>query len=76
MSAPAQHTQEQASAPGVISEAARSTKRNPIVFMDIAIGDQDIGRIKFELFADTCPKTAENFRMFCTGEYRCDSKLM
>lgn len=23
-----------------------------------------------ELFADICPKTAENFRQFCTGEYK------
>jgi hypothetical protein len=27
-----------------------------------------LGRIKFELFADVVPKTAENFRQFCTGE--------
>ena len=25
-----------------------------------------------ELFADTTPKTAENFRQFCTGEYKKD----
>uniref|UniRef100_A0A1I7X111 Peptidyl-prolyl cis-trans isomerase n=1 Tax=Heterorhabditis bacteriophora TaxID=37862 RepID=A0A1I7X111_HETBA len=25
-----------------------------------------------ELFADVTPKTAENFRQFCTGEYRKD----
>ena len=27
------------------------------------------GRIKFELFKDAAPKTCENFRQFCTGEY-------
>ncbi|KJE92842.1 peptidyl-prolyl cis-trans isomerase H [Capsaspora owczarzaki ATCC 30864] len=43
---------------------------NPIVFMDVAIGGQDVGRMKFELFADTVPRTAENFRQFCTGEFR------
>jgi len=46
---------------------------NPIVFMDITVGGQEIGRIKMELFADIVPRTAENFRQFCTGEYRRDS---
>eukprot|EP01036_Dinobryon_divergens_P060080 gene60080-80128_t len=43
---------------------------NPVVFFDIGIGGVPAGRIKIELFADVCPKTAENFRQFCTGEYR------
>jgi peptidyl-prolyl isomerase H (cyclophilin H) len=43
---------------------------NPIVFLDISVGHQNQGRIKIELFADKCPKTAENFRQFCTGEHR------
>eukprot|EP00953_Heterococcus_sp_UTEX-ZZ885_P000977 1036-Heterococcus_DN1.PRE.2 len=34
------------------------------------IGGAEAGRIKVELFADVCPKTAENFRQFCTGEYK------
>jgi Cyclophilin type peptidyl-prolyl cis-trans isomerase/CLD len=29
---------------------------------------EPLGRIKMELFADAVPKTAENFRQFCTGE--------
>lgn len=33
---------------------------------------QEIGRMIFELFADVVPKTSENFREFCTGEYRRD----
>lgn len=41
---------------------------NPKVFFDISIGDQPAGRIVMELFADTTPKTAENFRALCTGE--------
>ncbi|XP_068589621.1 peptidyl-prolyl cis-trans isomerase H [Cebidichthys violaceus] len=45
---------------------------NPIVFFDVTIGGQDIGRMKIELFADVVPKTAENFRQFCTGEFRKD----
>lgn len=35
---------------------------NPIVFIDIQIGGQDVGRIKFELFADTCTYGEANFR--------------
>lgn len=35
---------------------------NPIVFMEMTAGGAPIGTIKMELFADICPKTAENFR--------------
>lgn len=48
-----------------------ATKRkasNPRVFFDIRIGSEDVGRIIMELFADTVPRTAENFRCLCTGE--------
>jgi peptidyl-prolyl isomerase H (cyclophilin H) len=45
---------------------------NPVVFMDITAGGSDIGRIKMELFADIVPKTAENFRQLCCGEFRKD----
>ena len=46
--------------------------QNPVVFFDISIGGQDMGRMKMELFADVVPTTAENFRQLCTGEYRKD----
>ncbi|XP_070561007.1 peptidyl-prolyl cis-trans isomerase H-like [Ptychodera flava] len=49
-----------------------SNPDNPVVFFDISIGGQDIGRIKIELFEDKVPRTAENFRQFCTGEHRKD----
>ncbi|VDP01494.1 unnamed protein product [Soboliphyme baturini] len=45
---------------------------NPVVFMDITAAGAEIGRIKMELFADVVPKTAENFRQLCTGEFRKD----
>eukprot|EP00249_Psilotum_nudum_P024974 c29338_g1_i2 orf=370-2676(+) len=43
-------------------------KSNPRVFFDITIGGEPVGRIVMELYADTVPKTAENFRALCTGE--------
>ncbi|KAG2736046.1 hypothetical protein G9P44_000136 [Scheffersomyces stipitis] len=43
---------------------------NPVVFFDINIDDQPLGRVKIELYADQLPRTSENFRQFCTGEYR------
>lgn len=41
---------------------------NPIVFFDLALGGEPLGRVKMELRADIVPRTAENFRQFCTGE--------
>ncbi|TGJ86918.1 hypothetical protein E0Z10_g1853 [Xylaria hypoxylon] len=41
---------------------------NPLVFFDITIGGEPLGRVTFELFKDSVPRTAENFRQFCTGE--------
>ncbi|KAJ7957874.1 Peptidyl-prolyl cis-trans isomerase [Quillaja saponaria] len=41
---------------------------NPKVFFDISIGGSPAGRIVMELYADTTPRTAENFRALSTGE--------
>ena len=43
---------------------------NPKVFLDVAIANKQAGRLIIELFAKDCPKTAENFRQFCTGEHK------
>jgi len=43
-------------------------QENPIVFLDINVGDEYAGRIVIELFANVVPKTAENFRLLCTGQ--------
>ncbi|KAI0837581.1 putative U-snRNP-associated cyclophilin [Hypoxylon sp. FL0890] len=43
---------------------------NPLVFFDITLGGEPLGRITFELFKDVVPRTAENFRQYCTGEVR------
>ena len=40
----------------------------PNVFMDIVAGGKPMGRIIFKLYEDT-PKTSENFRAMCTGEF-------
>merc|ERR1712216_947323 len=48
---------------------SRKTKMaNPKVFFDMTIGGNPAGRCVFELYQDTVPKTAENFRCLCTGE--------
>lgn len=58
----------------VVAPTHDGHKDCPRVFMDIAIGGEDEegapegGRIEFELYKDTVPKTAENFRALCTGE--------
>lgn len=44
-----------------------STER-PIVYFDITIGGQEMGKVVFSLYNDLVPKTAENFRALCTGE--------
>uniref|UniRef100_A0A493TVY9 PPIase cyclophilin-type domain-containing protein n=1 Tax=Anas platyrhynchos platyrhynchos TaxID=8840 RepID=A0A493TVY9_ANAPP len=61
--------------PGAMAVLAANPS-NPVVFFDVTIGGQEVGRMKIELFADVVPKTAENFRQFCTGEFRwCSYRL-
>ena len=45
-----------------------AAETNPVVFFDITLGGEPLGRITMELFADTTPRTCENFRQYCTGE--------
>ncbi|KAF8650989.1 hypothetical protein AX16_004975 [Volvariella volvacea WC 439] len=40
----------------------------PRVFFDFSLNGGPIGRVIFELFSDTAPRTCENFRALCTGE--------
>lgn len=42
--------------------------RLPRCFLDVSMDGQPLGRIVIELRADIVPKTAENFRVLCTGE--------
>lgn len=41
---------------------------NPRCYLDISIGGELEGRVVVELYKDVVPKTAENFRVLCTGE--------
>jgi peptidylprolyl isomerase len=50
--------------------------KNPRVFFDITIGDKPAGRVEMELFADTCPKTAENFLKLCVGTKNKEGKTL
>ncbi|CAI2366731.1 unnamed protein product [Moneuplotes crassus] len=47
---------------------------NPIVFLDIQIGDAEAKRVVFELFNEHTPRAAENFRCLCTGEKSTEEK--
>uniref|UniRef100_A0A7S3GCA7 Peptidyl-prolyl cis-trans isomerase n=1 Tax=Palpitomonas bilix TaxID=652834 RepID=A0A7S3GCA7_9EUKA len=38
------------------------------VFLSVSIGGENVGKLVFELFDESVPKTAENFRKLCTGE--------
>jgi len=55
-------------APGLCPFENMARKRNPIVYLDVSIGDELDGRMIFELFADVAPLISENFRALCTGE--------
>ena len=48
--------------------AQAADKKLPKVFLDVSAGDEALGRVVIELRADVVPKTAENFRVLCTGE--------
>ena len=41
---------------------------NPVVFFNISRNGKDLGQMKFELYANRVPKTAENFRSLCCGD--------
>merc|ERR1719210_1142754 len=43
-------------------------KNNTQVFFEVTIDGEKQDRILFQLFTDSFPKTAENFRALCTGE--------
>jgi len=52
----------------VIADCGELRCSNPVCFFDMTIGGRAVGRIEMTLQADIVPKTAENFRVLCTGE--------
>ncbi|KAF7507997.1 Peptidyl-prolyl cis-trans isomerase H [Endocarpon pusillum] len=53
-----------------MAETFAAQEPEPIVFFDLTLGGEPLGRIKMQIFSHTVPKTAENFRQLCTGEYK------
>mmetsp|Transcript_82128 Transcript_82128/g.232803 ORF Transcript_82128/g.232803 Transcript_82128/m.232803 type:complete len:376 (+) Transcript_82128:68-1195(+) len=53
---------------GATAAGAPAAARRPLVFLDVTIEGQPLGRIECELYSDIVPRTAENFRALCTGE--------
>ncbi|BAM38772.1 peptidyl-prolyl cis-trans isomerase [Theileria orientalis strain Shintoku] len=60
----------------LFSETEDNMTTRPRVFFDLSVGGQKVGRVVFELFSDVVPKTAENFRLLCTGEKSTPSQLL
>ncbi|KAM3862244.1 E3 SUMO-protein ligase RanBP2 [Diretmus argenteus] len=56
------------SSPQMSRVQEHSRDSNPRVFLTIAADGQTLGTVTIELFAHITPKTAENFRVLCTGE--------
>ncbi|NWU91733.1 PPIL6 protein, partial [Upupa epops] len=48
-------------------KASQASNSHVFVYLEIAIKEQPVGRMLFELFSDACPRTCENFRALCAG---------
>ncbi|NXL85402.1 PPIL6 protein, partial [Alectura lathami] len=48
-------------------KGSQASDTHMFVYLEIAIEEQPIGTLLFELFSDVCPKTCENFRALCVG---------
>ncbi|KAF1644375.1 Problable inactive peptidyl-prolyl cis-trans isomerase-like 6, partial [Eudyptes chrysocome] len=46
---------------------SQASSTHVFVYLEIAIEEQPVGRLLFELFSDACPRTCENFRALCAG---------
>jgi len=43
---------------------------NPLVYLDLSVAGDPVGRLVIRLYANVVPKTAENFRLLCVGGQR------
>ena len=57
-----------------IEPPTEQNPKNPVVFLDIKIGEKEKQRVEIELFNDKVPKTCDNFRCLCTGEKKITYK--
>ena len=55
-------------APKTQEVKVKDPKKNATVFFELAVNKEPVGKVVMELYNDTVPKTAENFRALCTGE--------
>jgi hypothetical protein len=62
---------EISSVDNVITPSWAAQAGNVKVFFDIEIKGAVIGRIEMTLADKVVPKTVENFRALCTGDYSC-----
>ena len=46
---------------------------NPIVFLDITVGEEFVGRLAIELYSNVVPRTVENFRQIVTSQAKDSS---
>ncbi|EGD77668.1 hypothetical protein PTSG_12788 [Salpingoeca rosetta] len=54
--------------------AYRANSGHDFVYFDLTHGDQELGRIVFELFSNKLPKTCENFKAICVGDHKSKNK--